>query len=527
MDSGTASIKIEKLNENNFHIWKVKIRMILSIRELENHIDDTNSPAETEPGYAEWLRNDSKARAFIGLSLSDNHLEKVQHALTAKDMWTCICDIYEKHTLLNQLTARRRFYTASMKESDKVLDFSARVRLHAASLKSMGNEVTDQDMAMTFLSGLPNRFDVLISALDAMSVDEQKFTFDFVVGRCQQEEQRHVDRDQKSIAKSEAAALLARKGKSKGDCIHCGKHNDSSKCWKKFPHLAPEGQPYKTKYIALLSQQNLEDDSDDSEVVCLLGKTRGSASLTSTATKDEQWILDSGCSAHLCHNRTAFMTYSTVKHRPVDLGANHTTMIVGQGDIPLNINVGGQMKQCVIKNVQHVPGLKYQLLSVSCMAKNDINTEFNESGANLCRRSDGRVIATGSATDSGLYVLNMDSTNLITSEFSLLASLQTWNERMGHVNYAGILKMANNSVVDGLKISTTEYDECKGCIMGKGHRYPFPKARSSSTRNMLELVHSDVIGPMETKSLGGSRYILTFIDDYSKWTVVYPMRKKS
>jgi len=43
----------------------------------------------------------------------------------------------------------------------------------------------------------------------------------------------------------------------------------------------------------------------------------------------------------------------------------------------------------------------------------------------------------------------------------------------------------------------------------------------------LELVHSDVCGPLETPSLGGSRYFVTFIDDFSKWTFVYTMKKKS
>lgn len=147
-------------------------------------------------------------------------------------MWKSICDIYEKHTLLNQLTARRRFYTSTMQETDKILDFAARVRLHAPSLKSMGTSVTDQDMAMTFLSGLPERFDVPISALDAMSDDQQKFTFEFAVSRCQQEEQRHSDRDQQSFKKAEATALLTRKVRGKGDCVYCGNHKDSSQCRK-------------------------------------------------------------------------------------------------------------------------------------------------------------------------------------------------------------------------------------------------------------------------------------------------------
>jgi len=47
-----------------------------------------------------------------------------------------------------------------------------------------------------------------------------------------------------------------------------------------------------------------------------------------------------------------------------------------------------------------------------------------------------------------------------------------------------------------------------------------------STR-ILQLIHSDVCGPMHTESVGGCRYFVTFIDDYSRCCRVYFMRNKS
>ncbi|OWZ23039.1 hypothetical protein PHMEG_0002150 [Phytophthora megakarya] len=43
----------------------------------------------------------------------------------------------------------------------------------------------------------------------------------------------------------------------------------------------------------------------------------------------------------------------------------------------------------------------------------------------------------------------------------------------------------------------------------------------------LELVHTDVMGPMKTKSKGGARYVLVFVDDYSRYVVAYFLKKKS
>jgi hypothetical protein len=42
----------------------------------------------------------------------------------------------------------------------------------------------------------------------------------------------------------------------------------------------------------------------------------------------------------------------------------------------------------------------------------------------------------------------------------------------------------------------------------------------------LELVHSDIAGPFRVESLGGARYYVTFIDDFSKMTWIYFMRSK-
>lgn len=68
---------------------------------------------------------------------------------------------------------------------------------------------------------------------------------------------------------------------------------------------------------------------------------------------------------------------------------------------------------------------------------------------------------------------------------------------------------------------------CESCEMGKQSRRSFPRSSQSNTSNVLELIHSDVCGPMQTESINGSKYFLTFIDDYSRMTWVYFMKSKS
>jgi hypothetical protein len=65
-----------------------------------------------------------------------------------------------------------------------------------------------------------------------------------------------------------------------------------------------------------------------------------------------------------------------------------------------------------------------------------------------------------------------------------------------------------------------------GCIRGKQTQTPFPKESSSRATEVLELIHTDVCGPMRIQSLSGSRYFVTFIDDKSRWCEIFFLKRK-
>ena len=212
---------------------------------------------------------------------------------------------------------------------------------------------------------------------------------------------------------------------------------------------------------------------------------------------------------------------------------NSSAPIVGRGDVRLNLcQSNGTTKPCLVKNVLHVPDLRYQLLSVSAMSKLGVNVRFDESTAQLVRNSDGFVIGTGTFRN-GLYTLDCTQPHPPTiphePQVALVSSLQLLHERLAHVNMSSIKSMVDRGVVKGVDndLNTSTNDNYVSCVLGKSHRTPIPKVSNSRATKLLQLVHSDVSGPIEVQSIGGSRYFVSFIDDYSKWTVVYFMRRKS
>ena len=68
---------------------------------------------------------------------------------------------------------------------------------------------------------------------------------------------------------------------------------------------------------------------------------------------------------------------------------------------------------------------------------------------------------------------------------------------------------------------------CECCILEKQHHESFPTGAYYRAKKPLELVHTDLCGPMTIQSIGGRCYFLTFIDDYSRKNWVYFLKQKS
>ena len=67
---------------------------------------------------------------------------------------------------------------------------------------------------------------------------------------------------------------------------------------------------------------------------------------------------------------------------------------------------------------------------------------------------------------------------------------------------------------------------CKGCALGKNTKKSFPISNSRS-KGILDLIHSDICGPMSSPSLSGCLYYVLFIDDYSRQSWIYFLKAKS
>ena len=80
----------------------------------------------------------------------------------------------------------------------------------------------------------------------------------------------------------------------------------------------------------------------------------------------------------------------------------------------------------------------------------------------------------------------------------------------------------SKKVLLGLKCVNMDFYE--SCMYGKKERVSFVKTGKENKKQKLELVHTDVWGPTQVSSLGGSHYYVTFIDDATRKVWVYFLR---
>ena len=81
-------------------------------------------------------------------------------------------------------------------------------------------------------------------------------------------------------------------------------------------------------------------------------------------------------------------------------------------------------------------------------------------------------------------------------------------------------------MVEGLPLIKSSKGIWKGCIVDKHPKHKFDQGKSSKATCILGLIHYYINGPIPTTSMSGSGYVLTFIDDLSRFTWVYFLKKK-
>ena len=134
----------------------------------------------------------------------------------------------------------------------------------------------------------------------------------------------------------------------------------------------------------------------------------------------------------------------------------------------------------------------------------------------------------------GLYKLTMygkcveDSTCAV-MDLQAILNAKLWHAHFGHLNFASLLRLCRNLKWCLLCLSLRHLLNMyvRAAYWVKCSVLPFPKMDQLELNAGLQLIHNDVCGPMQSPSFGNYLYFMTFIDDYSRYAWVYPLKAKS
>lgn len=161
-----------------------------------------------------------------------------------------------------------------------------------------------------------------------------------------------------------------------------------------------------------------------------------------------------------------------------------------------------------VKNVLYVPDLNVNLLPVSQIVKKNSTVVFNIDGCSVYD-SNKKLIASG-VHENGLFKLNFSNTEAKSFHVDIRTDKNLWHRRLGHINNTSLMKM-KNGMVNGVDFRESGiYFKCEVCVQAKCHRLPFESSQTRS-KEFLEIIHSDICGPMEAKSFGGLPIYIDFL----------------
>ena len=237
-------------------------------------------------------------------------------------------------------------------------------------------------------------------------------------------------------------------------------------------------------------------------------------------------IIDSWSTNHIC---SSLQMLSSSR----ELADGECSMVVGNGADVSAVAVGAVRlelgnKFLVLNNVYCIPGFRRNWISVSKLYEQFFNVSIynnqiviSRNGLNICHGN----------KENGIYILRPNKRTLLNTELIRVEypkhkkqkildndDKYLWHLRLGHISLDRINRLVKDGPLKELKVGNLPV--CESCLEGKMTKRSL-SAKSFKAKKPLELVHSDVCGPLNDQARGVYEYFVTFIDDYSRYCLPY------
>ncbi|KAK1609721.1 hypothetical protein QYE76_033394 [Lolium multiflorum] len=237
-----------------------------------------------------------------------------------------------------------------------------------------------------------------------------------------------------------------------------------------------------------------------------------------------KWVFDSGCTNHMTGGRGVLDQFieDINKKSSITFGDNSKGKVLGYGKVAIS-------KDLCLETVMLVEHLGYNLLSIYHLADAGYNSYFTKYYVQVFRSDNLKLVLVG-YVENNLYVVDLSKESPSFSTCLMAAKHDEgwlWHRRLGHVNMRNLKQLLKGEHIVGLTGVSFEKDRvCSACVAGKQLKKKHPIKSIVTTSRPLELLHLDLFGPSHYDTLGGSKYGLVIVDDYSRYSWVFLLKSK-
>lgn len=531
-----------KLNDSNYLLWKTQFESLLSSQKLLGFVNgavvsppvthrvvhETEEVEENNPLYEAWFCTDQLIRSWLFRTLSEEVLGSVHTLSTSREVWLSLADNFNKSSVSREFSLRRSLQLLSKKEKPLAV-YCREFKSICDALSAIGKPVDESMKIFGFLNGLGREFDPITTVIQSSLTKFPQPTFNDVVSEVQgfdlklqsYAETQSVNPHMAFASQNSAPGYNPNyRGRGRSNAYR-GRGGYSSR-GRGFPqHQTNPNGPQnerpkcqicgRTGHTALKCYNRFDNNF----------QPPAAAAYNFVRVDDQDWVPDSGATAHI--------TSSAANLQGVHLYEGADAVMVGDGAYLPITHVGAATiatpsGNIPLNEVLLCPDIKKSLLSVSRLCDDyPCGVFFDYNHVYIIDLLKEKVVAKGTR-NKGLYMLKSGEFAAHFSDRQVATSEELWHLRLGHANFKvlQLLQLNKEISVNRRKSSLV----CEPCQMGKSNKLQFLQSLSRVSQP-LERIHYDLWGPSPVVSSQGFRFYAVLVDDYTRFTWLYPLRYKS
>ncbi|GBN45926.1 Copia protein, partial [Araneus ventricosus] len=434
--------------------------------------------------------------------------DKVIGLLSLSDENTCasifqkLKSTYLRDGAVNQILIRKRLAMLKMKKEVSMQEHLNEVNGLVNQLKSCGVKISDMDIIVYILISLPPEYDSTKSAIE--NQPSEHVSLRFVVSRLLDAEALLKDRrvsETKSPRSESSNDVAFSTNQRTVVCFKCNKKGHIARfCDKTMVCHHCGNLGHKRRNCRYLTRKKPPfKEAEAAAVSFVVGEG-----------EVKKFIVDSGAS-HMCSQREWFEELKPSSGTVSCAAKSSLLEFAGTGVMRGRLKNG---QEIVLKNVLFIPKLNGNLISVKQIQKAGYSVLFKDNKAIVKGKNKTFVLCELNSKRQYISDFIPTVSNTFVAETE---EAELWHRRLGG---------SGNHALRKLGLPTSD-SFCENCVLAKQSAEPIGKGNRRRESAPMRMIHSDLCGPVEPATLSGERYVLTFVDDYSRFCEVRLIKKKS